>query len=424
MLPKLFDLTVIHPLKTSGILVVIGLIIMLSALSRVIGDRKRGGIYLTLGGGFLLLMGAVVVPQIFKLETITLPINSYGFTIMVGFLISIGIATRRAKPLGINTDIILDLGIIAMVFGIMGAKINYVLQYSQFFEPAAGKLRVFDFGDGGYSYLGGLLLGPLPYLVWWWRKKDDEKIKLYSWQNGALLVLTLFFAFVGCRALYLQQNSGLYDWKVFESWQSGFVWYGGMIGGITAVYLYLVIRKQNVGQIGDILSPSLMLGLAFGRIGCFLNGCCYGNPTESFLGIKYPKSPVGSDVLTDIWRTQAQEGKIPQDSTWTLPIHATQLYETIACIGIFFLTSLYRKKFRNNDGETIFLMVMLYGVWRFLVEFLRGDPGRETFGAGDFSYSQTIAMIMVIASTIGFFFLRQRKKTELPPPEDPKPETN
>ncbi|MDP6958322.1 MAG: prolipoprotein diacylglyceryl transferase [Planctomycetota bacterium] len=421
MLPKLLDLTVIHPLKTAGILVIVGLIIMLSALSRVIGDRKRGGLYLTLGGGALILLGTMGIPKIFNLETITLPINSYGFTIMIGFLLAIGIATRRAKPLGINTDIILDLGIIAMIFGIMGAKINYVLQYSQFFQAAPGKYRVFDLADNGYNWMG-VLLGTIPYLIWWWRKKSDEKIRLYSWQSGSLILLTLFFAFVGCRALYLWQNSGDYDWKVFESWQSGFVWYGGMIGGISAVYLYLVMRKQNVGLLGDILSPSLMLGLAFGRIGCFLNGCCYGNPTDSFVGIKYPKSPVGSDSVTDIWRTQLQQGKIPQDSTWTLPIHATQLYETIACIGIFFLTSLYWKKWKKNNGETIFLMVILYGIWRFTVEFLRGDPGRETFGAGNFSYSQTIAILMVIASSIGFFYLR--RKTETPPPEEPKAETN
>ena len=423
MLPKLLDLTVIHPLKTAGVLVIVGLIIMLSALSRVIGDRKKGGLYLTLGGGALILLGTMVIPKIFNLETVTLPINSYGFTIMVGFLLAIGIATRRAKPLGINTDIILDLGIIAMIFGIMGAKINYVLQYSQFFQVAAGKYRVFDLADNGYNWMG-VLLGTIPYLVWWWRKKDAEKIRLYSWQSGSLILLTLFFAFVGCRALYLWENSGDYDWKVFESWQSGFVWYGGMIGGISAVYLYLVMRKQNVGLLGDILSPSLMLGLAFGRIGCFLNGCCYGNPTDSFVGIKYPKSPIGSDSVTDIWRTQLQEGKIPQDSTWTLPIHATQLYETIACIGIFFLTSLYWKKYKKNNGETIFLMVMLYGIWRFMVEFLRGDPGRETFGAGDFSYSQTIAVLMVLASSIGFFLLRRKTKSEMPPPEIPKAETN
>ena len=120
----------IHPLKTAGVLVIVGLIIMLSALSRVIGDRKRGSLYLTLGGGALILLGTMLIPKIFNLETITLPINSYGFTIMVGFLLAIGIATRRAKPLGINTDIITNnltiilgafLASIALAFG-LGSK--------------------------------------------------------------------------------------------------------------------------------------------------------------------------------------------------------------------------------------------------------------------------------------------------------------
>lgn len=423
MLPKLLDLTIIHPLKTTGILVIVGLFIALSALSKTIGDRKRGGLYLTLGGGLLVVLATMAVPRLFGFETITLPINSYGFAIMTGFLVAVAISVRRAKPLGINTDIILDLGIIAMIFGIIGAKINYVIQYSQFFEPAAGKLPVFDFGDGGYSWMG-VLLGTLPYLAWWWRKKDDEKIRLYSWPSGALITLTLLFAFIGCRALHLWQDSELYDWKVFSSWQSGFVWYGGMIGGIPAALLYMMIRKQKVAQLADVVAPSVILGLGFGRIGCFLNGCCYGNPTESFLGIQYPKSPSGSDTVTDVWRTQVQKGLIGQDSAWSLPIHATQLYEMVACLAVFLLSSLYWKKYKKNDGETSLVMIMLYGIWRFLVEFLRGDPGRERFGAIGLSYSQTIALAMVIGCGVWFFLLRSRKKTELPPPENPEPRTN
>jgi len=65
-------------------------------------------------------------------------------------------------------------------------------------------------------------------------KKSGEKVQLYSWQNAVLMVLTLLFALIGTRALFVYQNSDFYSWKVFRNWQSGFVLYGGLIVGVAA----------------------------------------------------------------------------------------------------------------------------------------------------------------------------------------------
>ena len=176
-------------------------------------------------------------PELFRIPGLDWPINSYGFSIMVGFLLASWIAVRRGKPLGLNSDFILDVGIIGMIFGILGAKVNYLLQYHKEFSGDAGLPL---WGDSGLHPLGVLLLGWIPFGFWFWRmKKSGEKVRLFSWQSGVLLLLTLVFAFVGARGLFLYMNRGDYSWKVVRNWQSGFVLYGGLIAGIPAAALYI-----------------------------------------------------------------------------------------------------------------------------------------------------------------------------------------
>lgn len=362
-----------------------------------------------------------MLPKLFDLPGIDVPINSYGFMIMIGFLLGTWISARRGKTLGLNPDIVLDVAIIAMIFGIIGSKVNYLLQYPNEFPPVQGKGSVFDFGDGGYRWFGALLLGPIPYLFWWWRAKSEEKLTLYSWKNGVLLGLTLLFAFIGARAFFLWENSATYDWRVFKSWQSGFVWYGGLILGVPAGLGYAKMRNQSVPQVADVTAPNIMLGLGFGRIGCFLNGCCYGSVKENFfLAIKYPKyaydnladvfskNPEKTTIVTSPYADQVRAKLIEDNETHTTWLHPAQLYETVACFAMFFLLSWYWKKKRKHDGETILLMVVVYGIWRFFAEFLRSDPGRETFGAVGMTYSQTLSVVAVVVAGIWFYLLRTK----------------
>lgn len=378
-----------------------------------------------------------MLPKLFDLPGIDIPINSYGFMIMIGFLLGTWISARRGKSIGLNPDIVLDVAIIAMIFGIIGAKINFLLQYPNEFPALQGKNSVFDFGDGGYRWLGAVLLGPVPYLFWWWRAKSDDKLQLYSWKNGVLLGLTLLFAFVGARAMFLWEHSGEYDWRVFKTWQSGFVWYGGLILGVPAGLGYARMRNQSIPKVGDVTAPNIMLGLGFGRIGCFLNGCCYGSTVKEsfFLAIKYPKyaydnvaqlfasQPKYGTVTTSPYADQDKLGQLPADATHSLPLHPAQLYETVACFAMFFLLSWYWKKKRKHDGETLLLMVVVYGIWRFFAEFLRSDPGRETFGALGMTYSQTLSIVGVVVAGIWFYLLRTKPVAPAGPaaPEAPAP---
>jgi phosphatidylglycerol:prolipoprotein diacylglycerol transferase len=338
-------------------------------------------------------------PKLFDIPLLGWPINSYGFSIMVGFLLASYIAVRRGKPLGLDSDFILDVGIIGMIFGIIGAKINYLLQYPQGVTEAEKQLL---WEGTGLHPLGVLLLGPLPFAFWFWRvKKSGERVRLFTWQNGVLIALTLLFAFVGGRAYYLWQNSGEYSWKIFRNWQSGFVLYGGMITSVAAAALYIKMRGKSFALIADLVAGPMMLGLAFGRLGCFLNGCCYGKKGSGFPCVSFP---AGSPAAADQHKFGA-----PSD-----PVHPTQLYETAAAVGFFFLLSWIWKKPRKAQGEVFLFMVMLYGAWRFIIEFARGDE--RPVWIASLSYSQVVSLTAIAAAVAILFFLRRRAAAAPPPP--------
>src|SRR5882672_6091466 len=339
-------------------------------------------------------------PTLFKIPWLNWPINSYGFAIMVGFLLCSYVAVQRAKPLGIKSDFILDLGIISMIAGIIGAKINYLLQYpKEVMDPT--KLSIW--GDMGLDPWGALILGPLPFAFWFWRmKKSGEKVHVYSWQTGVLMVLTLFFALIGTRALFLYHNSPEYSWKVFRNWQSGFVLYGGLITGISAGILYTKMRGQSIAVIADLSAPSIMLALAFGRIGCFLNGCCHGVRGNGFLCMSFPADSPAA-------REQGKGYGVRSD-----PVHPTQLYETAAALAFFFFLSWLYKQKRKAQGEIFLIMCMLYGAWRFAIEFMRGDERPRWLG--ELRYSQVVSLALFAVAGVWLFLLKSRPPAEEPPP--------
>jgi phosphatidylglycerol:prolipoprotein diacylglycerol transferase len=332
-------------------------------------------------------------PELFRIPGLDWPINSYGFSIMVGFLLASWIAVRRGKPLGLDSDFILDVGIIGMIFGILGAKLNYLLQYSKEFTSDSGMPL---WADSGLNPLGVLLLGPIPFAFWFWRtKKSGEKVRLFTWQNAVLLLLTVVFAVLGARALFLYQNRADYSWKILRNWQSGFVLYGGLIAGIPAAALYIKMRGHSIAKIADLCAAPIMLALAFGRLSCFLNGCCYGKKGEGFPCVTFPPSSPA-----------ARDGQNPA--------HPTQLYEVAAAVGFFFLLSwLYRKK-RKVEGEVFAFMIMLYAGWRFLIEFARADE-RPIWFQG-LSYSQVVSLAALAGAGLWLFFKRGKASAEPPAP--------
>ncbi|MFA4991745.1 MAG: prolipoprotein diacylglyceryl transferase [Candidatus Omnitrophota bacterium] len=142
--------------------------------------------------------------------------------------------------------------------------------------------------------------------------------------------------------------------SIFKVWQGGLAIQGGIFGGIITGLLYSRFRGISFWKMADLVAPSIILGQAIGRIGCFLNGCCFGEPTKAFFGVMFPK---GS--LADI----AYPG---------MAVHPAQLYELIFDLMGFLLLWALRKRVRV-EGGLFLLYLMLYASVRFFVSQFRGD---------------------------------------------------
>jgi phosphatidylglycerol:prolipoprotein diacylglycerol transferase len=203
---------------------------------------------------------------------------------------------------------------------------------------------------------------------------------------------------IGSKIYYLLENLGdvIQDpvGMIFSG--SGLVFLGGLMGGTFAVTL--VVRKNNLPWLtfADIVAPLLILGYGIGRIGCFLVGDDYGIPTTLPWGMSFPEGlpPTTSYIFSAYYPWIDISGFDPG----VLSVHPTQLYEFTAAVAIFFF--LWK---RRNDvkiaGSLFFLYLILAGVERFAVEFIRTN---EKYLFDMFSGSQVISLIMII---IGTYFL-------------------
>jgi len=192
------------------------------------------------------------------------------------------------------------------------------------------------------------------------------------------------------------------DWHLLFD-RAGLVWYGGMIGGIAAVSFLIWRRKLDYFTVADASSAPLALGYALGRIGCFLVGDDYGRPTNSWIGIAFPKGspPTTAQALRQFG--VHVDPSIPPDQV--LRVHPTQLYESSACLLIFFiLLKLSRRP--HPKGRIFGLFLILMGIERFLVEIVRAKDDRFL---GPFTIAQAISVIALVIGIALFSLSRAQR---------------
>jgi len=207
-----------------------------------------------------------------------------------------------------------------------------------------------------------------------------------------LSLVALITGIIGARILFVLLNLDYYSRHPFESimfWQGGLVYYGGIILGVLCAVLFLKVRRLDIWRVVDICAPSLAIGQAVGRIGCFLNGCCFGRPVS--WGIKFPPGSMAS-------YEQFSQGLIKSVNEYSLPVHPTQLYSSFNALIIFLILVMVRRKKKFN-GELFWLYLLLYAVTRFGIEFLRGDDRGPIF-FNLFSISQLIGVGIFVLSLI------------------------
>ena len=330
-----------------------------------------------------------------------LTINSYGFMIMVGFLIATAVAVRRGKTIGIPADLIMDVGIYSMIMGIVGAKINHMLEYSSQYQGSFEHMA--DFSSGEIWLIGVIVGAIIPFIVVSYFQKKRQMAAGASTEQATrkfsparlmgYVLVDIVCAFLGgCAA-----NMLINHFSDIKSWTSGFVFYGGLITAVATGILVIRLRKQKVLPVADIAAPSIMLGLAFGRVGGFLYGCCYGKATDFVCAVTFPPKSAA------YWDGDQQTFVTPY------PVHPTQLYETIAGLVLFFILSRIWKS-RKRDGEVLAWLGILYPVWRFSVEFLRGD--NELFWFGALTFSQGVSILIFVASVLWLVSLKKRNPAQ------------
>jgi len=194
----------------------------------------------------------------------------------------------------------------------------------------------------------------------------------------------------GARLLFVLMNPDDFIYSPLSAlylWEGGLVFFGGFIGGLLWLLYFSGRSGIPVLKLLDAFAPSLLLAHAFGRLGCFLAGCCWGIHTDSFLGVKFthPETLCGTN----------------------LPVHPVQLYSSLFLFIFSYILYRYlsRKKPEAGSGAALYLFV--YGTFRFFIEFLRGDDrGRALWGL---STTQTIAAFLAAAGLILFRKLRKEK---------------
>ncbi|MES2645013.1 MAG: prolipoprotein diacylglyceryl transferase [Myxococcota bacterium] len=211
----------------------------------------------------------------------------------------------------------------------------------------------------------------------------------------------------------------------FRLWQGGFAFYGGFILAGVGTVLYAMRKGIDAWKLADVIGPTVMLGLAFGRIGCFLAGCCHGaqfdlpaNATPLF-----PDTFSGGQLFAF--------GHFPFLGEMTrhgvghnnVVVYPTQLWESFAALTIFAITSLVWR-YRKFDGQVIAAVLILYSIWRPINESMRGDEVRGLDYFGLFTTSQLIS-IPVAVGGLAIVALQFRKgvKPETPFRHEEEPET-
>jgi prolipoprotein diacylglyceryltransferase len=319
-----------------------------------------------------------------------IPIYGFGTMLFLAFVLCTWLAGRRGEKEGIRKETLQDLAIWLFVGGIIGARLTFLLVE----------------GDPGQP-----------------------------WATRLLSALTEFF----------------------KIWDGGLVLYGSVIGGVVAYILayFLVFRKQGLSswKLADVVAPAMAVGLCLGRIGCFLNGCCYGAVAcPDCLQVHFPLSSMPRFALVkDGYQTPAgftmaenatddrtvgavaagcaaagsglqsgdvivklrdfpsadlaltvtrgnQEIPLPPFRPYTLGLYPTQLYESISMFLVFLMLTAYFA-IRRRPGEAMAFFMFCYGLQRYLVEMLRDDPRPVGF-------EKYTSILLMIAGPLLFICLR------------------
>lgn len=231
----------------------------------------------------------------------------------------------------------------------------------------------------------------------WYLARHLKRVKMDADTLWNILFIAFVGALVGAKLLYI-----IVSWPqlgvttaekiryILHNFRYGFVFFGGLIVSVSAVIIYLRRKQLPLAKTADFIITAVPLGHALGRIGCFLAGCCHGKPTTMPWGVVFndPHTLVAPELVG-------------------VPVHPTQLYESLGNFILFFLLhKLYQKP--HKDGSVVLAYVACYSLMRFIIEFFRGDY-RGGFILG-LSPSQLISLSAAVLAAAGYIYLYHKGK--------------
>jgi phosphatidylglycerol:prolipoprotein diacylglycerol transferase len=322
----------------SMIAIVAGILLLLYAAYRAMTADWTGDKGAAISG---LLLPAIIAVALIKIVGFgkgyagtAIPIYSYGFMIMLGFAGVIYISVERGKVFGIAANHIMDLGLFAMLGGILGARLWHFVQYNDQYASA---------------------------------------------------------------------------WDFVKIWNGGIVFYGGLIGGFLCCSAYILKFKLHWFSVAEVVGPSIPMGIAFARMGCFLNGCCYGGVCDA--GFPSVQFPAGSPAFRDHQAFGFEHALAPAEyaagnAAWSLPVHPAQLYASFGAMLLFVALLAYARYLAKRPGESFAMLLVLYAPFRYVMELFRADNPEVMLGM---TAGQATGVFLLPAGLIALVVLRLGK---------------
>jgi len=212
-----------------------------------------------------------------------------------------------------------------------------------------------------------------------------------SWVMVDMAFYLFVAGLIGSRLVFVAMNWRLYaanPVSVFYTWEGGVSFYGAILGGLVVVVLFARKRRLSVGRLADMLSPGLALAASIGRLGCALNGCCYGLPTSGFWGV-FTRFAPGLR-------------------------HPTQLYESSLYLLIFVFLLRWQKRHAKVPGQLFLTFVGLYLGGRFLVEYFRDGERLYSW----LTVTQAASLVIAVVTIAVYLYLGRRARVS--PPTGPE----
>jgi phosphatidylglycerol:prolipoprotein diacylglycerol transferase len=301
---------------------------------------------------------------------------------------------RVTVPLGVSSLLLAIVGAVVAGFGrrarardliALGAAMSAACLVAAFGlrgkEATLGPLPIYGFG---VMLCAGLFAG------WFLCLAHAERDGLAREASAATYVAAAACGLLGARVLYVLTNyrafASVGEALAFRS--GGLVFYGGVAGGFAGALVYAVRHRLDFLAWADAAAPSLALGSMLGRIGCYFAGCDYGRPlgpgASRFLvklGTfpRWPDDVAGPGAGSPAWVDQVLYRGLLYDRATAMPVHPTELYESVAS-GIVLLLLVVMREHKQFRGQVFLAFVTLYGGLRFALETLRDDPERGAYG--------------------------------------------